>query len=272
MSNNKESNENETIQAILVGVTFLFFWMFLDLTFWSSVGWTFLIAFILIGVFILSKQSELKDEKRKLTDLLSKNIDEHHETLLRKKSTLIYRGEYGEVDRSGWNRELNKFIRIIIPSDNFKNIRNEMGEKKFLEFIKKQINENLRDYDIPNFIDEQINEVQGMDGVEYEILCELLFENNGWNVQRTNTTGDQGIDLIASKNGLRLAVQCKRYTGNVGNKAVQEAYSGKKFYDADAAVVITNSFYTKSARTLSQKLDVLLLHHDDIDDLEITSY
>lgn len=54
---------------------------------------------------------------------------------------------------------------------------------------------------------------------------------------------------IEKKNGMKYAVQCKHYSSNVGNHAIQEAFSGKSIYNADVAVVLTNSYFTQQAET-----------------------
>lgn len=96
-----------------------------------------------------------------------------------------------------------------------------------------------------------------MTGYEYEKKCAELLEAKGFsNVQVTPGSGDQGIDILAKKEKKRYGVQCKYYEGPVGNKAVQEAYAGAKFYDCDIALVITNSTLTRPAQELACKLGV----------------
>lgn len=69
-----------------------------------------------------------------------------------------------------------------------------------------------------------------MDGHEYEYACAQYLKRNGFiNVQVTKASGDQGIDIIATK-GKKYGIQCKYYSAAVGNKAVQEAYAGANFY------------------------------------------
>ena len=87
-----------------------------------------------------------------------------------------------------------------------------------------------------------------MDGHEYEYACAQYLKRNGFTkVQVTKASGDQGIDIIATKEK-KYGIQCKYYSGAVGNKAVQEAYAGSKFYGCDVAVVMTNNTFTKSAK------------------------
>ena len=98
-----------------------------------------------------------------------------------------------------------------------------------------------------------------MTGYEYEEKCARLLEAKGFsNVVVTPGSGDQGIDILADKGKEKYGVQCKYYEGTVGNKAVQEAYSGAKYYDCDVALVITNSTLTRPAKELAKKIGVMV--------------
>lgn len=98
-----------------------------------------------------------------------------------------------------------------------------------------------------------------MDGHKYEYACAEKLKKSGFSrVKVTKGSGDQGIDIIAYKNGKKYGIQCKYYSSPVGNKAVQEAFSGAKFNDCDIAAVMTNNTFTKSAHELANKLDVKL--------------
>lgn len=96
-------------------------------------------------------------------------------------------------------------------------------------------------------------------GYEYEKNCAKYLKKKGYkDIRITPKTGDQGIDIVCSKDGKVYGFQCKLYTGPVGNKAVQEAYSGAAFYHCDVAAVMTNSSFTKSAIELGHKIGVKL--------------
>ena len=100
------------------------------------------------------------------------------------------------------------------------------------------------------------------DGFEFEHRCAAFLKAKGYRkVSVTPPSGDQGIDVIAYKSGVKYGIQCKYYSAPVGNKAVQEAYSGARFYDCDRAVVMTNHTFTKAARELADKLEVELWEH-----------
>lgn len=98
-----------------------------------------------------------------------------------------------------------------------------------------------------------------MDGHEYENACGRYLQTIGFkDVQVTKASGDQGLDVVAFKDGKKYGIQCKYYSKPVGNKAVQEAFSGAKYYKCDKAIVMTNNTFTKSAKELAASLGVEL--------------
>ncbi|WP_225047641.1 restriction endonuclease [Lacticaseibacillus kribbianus] len=108
--------------------------------------------------------------------------------------------------------------------------------------------------------DLQMEKVDAMEGEEFEHFCAYLLRRNGYkHIQVTQLAGDQGIDVIAKKDKKSIGFQCKRYTGFVGNKAVQEVWTGHNFYKLDEAAVITNSEFSDSAKELADDLGVKLI-------------
>ena len=106
---------------------------------------------------------------------------------------------------------------------------------------------------------------KNMDGHEYEYHCAKLLKRKGFSrVTVTRASGDQGIDILAFKEGKKYGIQCKYYSCPVGNKAVQEAFTGAKFYGCDVAAVLTNNTFTSSARQLAQKTDVILWENSTV--------
>ena len=65
--------------------------------------------------------------------------------------------------------------------------------------------------------------------------------------------------MIAVKDGKTIAIQAKRYTGPVGNSAIQEIVAALRFYKADEGWVITNSTFTTSAAEFAQANGVRLV-------------
>lgn len=96
-------------------------------------------------------------------------------------------------------------------------------------------------------------------GDQFEVTVATLFERSGYEVSFTPSAGDFGIDLLATNPQETLAIQVKHLKDRTGIKAVQEAFSGARFYNADQAVVVASGVYTDSAKTLAARLDVRLI-------------
>ena len=104
-------------------------------------------------------------------------------------------------------------------------------------------------------------------GIAFEIWCEEMLKERGWQCESTAKSGDQGADIIARRGPLTIVFQCKDYKSSVGNDAVQQINAAKTFYRADLAAVITNSKYTSSAIQLAENLGVKLMFGKDLQEL-----
>ncbi len=111
-----------------------------------------------------------------------------------------------------------------------------------------------------------IYEIDKMGGSEFEEKLSILFSQLGYTVQHTGKTGDYGVDLIIEKNGIKTAVQAKRYgfREHVPENAIQQAFSGAEFYHCEDALVVTNSRYTKHANELARSIGVSIWNRSDL--------
>ena len=104
----------------------------------------------------------------------------------------------------------------------------------------------------PLFVDE-------MEGHEFEFYCADLLKDRGFSeVEVTSGSRDFGVDILAEKDGVTYAIQCKCYTSPVGVSAVQEVYAGRDYYDCMVGVVLTNQYFTEPAVDMAGKLQILL--------------
>lgn len=101
-------------------------------------------------------------------------------------------------------------------------------------------------------------------GVDFERQCRQLLEVGGFEVRTTPTTGDYGADIIAFKDDLGYAIQCKDTGKPVGVKAVQEAVGAQRHYSTDYAVVCCSGGFTDAAVELATSNKVLLCNADQL--------
>ncbi len=114
-----------------------------------------------------------------------------------------------------------------------------------------------------------INRTDSMNGIEFEKFCAEILHYNGFsNIKITPASGDQGVDIIATKDSIHYAFQCKNYKrANVGNKAIQEVYAGMAYYGCTVSVVITNSHFTTKAKELAKTTHTRLWGRTQLQDL-----
>lgn len=111
-----------------------------------------------------------------------------------------------------------------------------------------------------------LDRIDYMSGQEFEqFLIDNILPYDGFaNINGTPYSGDYGVDILADKNGLKCAIQCKRFNQKVSPKAIQEVTAGRKHYKCDKAIVITNSYYTENAKQLAEDNKIELLDRDYI--------
>ena len=106
---------------------------------------------------------------------------------------------------------------------------------------------------------DRVSAVDGMDGHDFEYFCAELLRKNGFDeAEVTRGSGDQGVDILATKGGVKYAIQCKNYASRLGNTPIQEVNTGKTFYKCHVGVVMTNSTFTPAAEELAASTNVLL--------------
>lgn len=111
-------------------------------------------------------------------------------------------------------------------------------------------------------------EIDEMSGYKFEEFMKHVYEQLGYSVYHTPKSGDQGADLIlTSKEKTRIAVQVKRYSGKVSNSAVQEVVAAKGFYKCTEGIVVTNSYFTDSARQLAKANYIDLVDRNELEKL-----
>jgi restriction system protein len=106
--------------------------------------------------------------------------------------------------------------------------------------------------------------VRAMSGPQFEIFVADLFRAMGHRATMLGGAGDQGVDIVVSYGGERVAVQCKNYKRAVGNKPVQEVFAGARHHNCQQAWVVAPAGFTRGAYELARSTDVSLHDADSI--------
>jgi restriction system protein len=184
-------------------------------------------------------------------------VNDHRAALVRNLERAVKRNDYGAVIEDRRYEALAEFFASIRLD------RQAIPTNEAIQVVSEQLAS----------CDEQ-DRVVGFDpaslpgdGHAFESWVAAALSSFGWEAKVTAASGDQGIDVIATRDGRTLGLQCKLYSCPIGNKAVQEAHAGKAFYGAERVGVLSNATFTNSARDLATATGVLLLSHHDIPQL-----
>jgi Restriction endonuclease len=229
-------------------------------------------AFILVsfGLFLLiRKWLAVCKEKRVRLSLLRKvhrATQEHLATLARMRMQYVQPDAYGNQRMEKWTKEIRYFLFNHLGPSLSSEEQAILNED--FEVIKLTIDDNVKNalHDDPSFRAFPADMSPG----EFESFCAEELRRAGWNARVTPRSRDQGVDVIADKDNLRVVIQCKLYnSGPVGNKAVQEAAAGKAHERANYGIVVSNSRYTSAAKQLAATNDILLLHFTELRNLDV---
>ncbi len=110
----------------------------------------------------------------------------------------------------------------------------------------------------------RLADVDHMEGLEFEKYVGRLMKAQGYSVTVTPPSGDYGVDVIAMKDGNKIAVQVKRYSNSVSPKAVSEVVGGRQFYRCSSTMVVTNSTFTTAARKLAKANNCILVDRSQL--------
>lgn len=183
--------------------------------------------------------------------------DRHRAALTRNLARAVKRNDYGAVTSDKTPEALEEFFASV--KLDFALI--DRAEASAL--VSGRLSTRKKEPRRPSFDPEALPG----DGHAFEAWVAEALSGFGWKAQTTPGSGDQGLDVIARRNGKTLGVQCKLYKSPIGNKAVQEAHAGKAFHGVDAAAVMSNAAFTPSARALAEATGVKLFSPHDIPEL-----
>lgn len=116
--------------------------------------------------------------------------------------------------------------------------------------------------------ERRIREMDELEGHDFEFFCADLLKAQGFiGVEVTRGSGDFGVDILAEKDGITYAIQCKRYASPIGVEAVLRTYGGLAYYDRMVGVVMTNQYFTAPAVEAAKKLKILLWDRGYLDEM-----
>ena len=115
------------------------------------------------------------------------------------------------------------------------------------------------------------NSINNLSGIEFENLCQALLQKLGFKVETTKQSGDGGIDLVAYNYQAFLSgkyiVQCKRYSGGVGEPIVRDLYGVVTAERANKGILMTTGYFSMSAIKFASDKNIELIDGEQLGEL-----
>ena len=247
-----------------------------------------LILFIVIWLLDSKKRSAIANRVSEQGNALKHMVSKHSAELSARRKMLSTDGTYGRVETQRWEKEKGEFLSGVLGATREAGpLLMPAGEARSL--IDRALDEMGPSAAYQGGSSPRLGAGRTQQGsgsskaielttamlanasispTQFEHSCADVLRSAGWEANVTKASGDQGADVVATKGGRKVVVQCKLYSSPVGNYAVQEIHAAKGIYSAQHAVVVTNNAYTRSAKEAARALDVHLMHHYNLHELE----
>lgn len=102
---------------------------------------------------------------------------------------------------------------------------------------------------------------------EFETFIAKVYEDLGYKTELTPISGDDGIDVKATKDGKLTVIQVKQSRHPVGSPVIQTLYGSMAHVLASKAICISTSGYTSEAARFAEHKNIELLDSNDLYDL-----
>jgi hypothetical protein len=209
----------------------------------------------------LARHNQGNYSREAITQKAETVIGQHLPALVRMRQQRVRHDAYGKELFGDWREAIEYFITAHIEP-----LLTQGEQFGFVASVRSEI---------ADMIDRRVEEERkrnpafqifagDMTGSEFEAYCAEQLRRAGWDARTTKKSRDQGVDVIAEKDGVRVVLQCKLYSKPVGNKAVQEAAAAKGYEAAHHGVVVSNQTFTKDAEQLAFTIKIFLIHHTDL--------
>ena len=105
---------------------------------------------------------------------------------------------------------------------------------------------------------------ESLGGIQFERELGKLFRAQGYNVKSTPVSGDQGVDLILTKNGKITVVQCKAHKSPIGPSVARELFGSMHHFKADSAILACTGGFTDGVIKFARGKPIRLISAWDI--------
>lgn len=107
--------------------------------------------------------------------------------------------------------------------------------------------------------EEKFAEIAKMDKTQFVVYAARLFGYRGYRVKFTPVIDNYGVDLLVEKMGVTIAVGCVLSDKVLSAQDVAPVAEGRRYYHASAVMVVTNSYFDRSALDYAKQNNLSLV-------------
>lgn len=220
---------------------------------------------------VTEEKRKLETYKRKINEFITlggdafyvedyRLIDDYIEKLKYLKSMNRLDEQWTYLDK-----DINDIQNRIEADIEIENELKDIGQE--IEALQAEITKMTK---IANIINSGYD-INSMSGIEFEELCQTLVELMGFSTESTKASGDGGIDIIAYNyqpiiSG-KYIIQCKRYSGSVGEPVIRDLYGVVMSERANKGILMTTGYFTNHALNFAVDKPIELIDGQKLNDL-----
>jgi restriction system protein len=226
-------------------------------------GWVLLLVLLLMPLAAGSLRRSFQRYccRRRCLTAIRRAFLAHADKLALNRARLVHPDDYGLEDTGRWHAHLDRFVqKLVLPQ--LKPREQAFFSEHVHGFAIALLDEAARQKKLEALVAGR--PAGRLSGRDFEQYCMEELRRQNWRARPTAASGDQGADIIAEHKGRAVVFQCKYHSAPIGNKAVQEVAAARQYYQAQAACVVSNQAYTRSARALAAMNNVFLIHYSEL--------
>ena len=131
--------------------------------------------------------------------------------------------------------------------------------------LEPQVQEESAEPELPTH-EELIEKLRATDWYQFEKVVGLVYQSQGYRLLlRGGANPDGGIDLIIERDGIRAAVQCKRWKKwKVDVPKVRELFGAITHEGLPRGVIVTLNGFTLEAKQLAVEHNIDIVHDENL--------
>jgi hypothetical protein len=103
-----------------------------------------------------------------------------------------------------------------------------------------------------------------LDGYAFERATAEVLNKHQFNAVVTPGSGDGGVDIVVTRNGLKGVVQCKAHMARIGPHVVRDLYGGIHHRGASFGIIVSLGGFSRGAAEFARDKPILFLDTDDL--------